>query len=214
MTTAPQGIAPKAPKLFKKRVIALFLSFFILGIFTLIAYIRGTWAETTERNPTSPQDKMVIQLYQNSQGQKIVRGSVLLDAPVSKVWGTITNYEKFTQIFKNMTSLSAKKIEENVYQLDGTAHTFLGDYPFQTKVKHEESPTKNSVSWSESSDPAITLNRGGWTLIPKEKQTLVVYSLELEMKSYPTFIVRNFLMIQTKLVLKEIQASVAQPSKN
>lgn len=207
MTTAPASkeTSSKPPKLLKKRVIALLSSFLILGVFFLIAYVRGTLAETVERNPNSPQDKMVIQLYQNAQGQKIVRGSLLVDFPIAQVWDTITNYEKFTQIFKNMTALTAKKMEDNFYQLQGTAHTFLGDYPFQAKVKHEESATQCSVSWNESTDPTITLNRGGWTLIPKNNQTLVVYSIEIELKSYPTFLVRNFLMFQTKLVLKEIQ---------
>lgn len=207
--TQKQSSSPRSP-FRKKRWIAFGASTLFVGVFFLYAFIRGTLADTVEKNPTNVSQGVLTQLFQNAQGQKIVRGALIIEASPEKVWKTITDYPKFPEVFSNMKELKVVKEEGGTSQIQGLAHTFLGDYPFEITVKHQSSEKEFKASWDQATD-LLKVNRGSWTLTPIENQTLVVYTLELEVKSFPKFLVRDFLLTQLKPTLLAVKTIVSQP---
>jgi uncharacterized membrane protein len=196
MDTPPASPPTPPRKRLGKRTRVLLV---ILAVFALLlvgAYIRGTWADTTPRDPASPADGVVCHLYRTPDGHTPVRCAVLLDHPIDKVWKVITDYDRYGEIFPTLRSAPVKVTRggaERVH-LSGLASSVFGDWPFDIHITHEESPQNRIASWHDRGADVL-VNRGSWKLTPKgEGRTLLVYSLEVEIKGYPNFLVRNILL--------------------
>ena len=70
----------------------------VLGLLVLVSvglvgwlYIRGTWADATPRNPSSAAEGPVAQLYRPAGENVRVRGAILLDHPIDRVWKEVSD---------------------------------------------------------------------------------------------------------------------------
>jgi hypothetical protein len=77
-------------------------------------------------------------------------------------------------------------------------------------VTHVESPQSGEYSalWSEEESGPFKIDRGGWSLSPVDKaqtQTLLVFTIQIELKDYPNFLVRNIIMDRLHSILKAVR---------
>ena len=83
------------------------------------------------------------------------------------------------------------------------------EWPFQSLVTQKEDPDDGEYSalWDEVDQGEFAVNRGGWTLKPHKdkKQTLLAFTLQIELKDYPNFLVRNIIMDRLHGVLKAMR---------
>src|SRR5262249_35723246 len=150
----------------------------LLLVFFLWMYVRGTWADTVPRNPQTPADGSITQLYHTPHGDVHVRCAILINAPVEKVWEVIRDYENHTRLLPYVSAMGMELKEGDRVHLIGVAHSRLwGDWPFAVNVDHKKVSDKEYVAnWDETSE-SITVNRGSWTLTATGRgQTLVVFA--------------------------------------
>jgi uncharacterized membrane protein len=203
--SSPGQSAPARRRL-KKRIWIPALLLVIVILALLGAWVRGTWADTEAINPSSSAEGIITQLYQMPDGAKQVRCAVLLDRPMRDVWTVLTDYDRFAEIFPTLTSAHGKPDAANPdqYHLTGELSSPVGTWTFSSVITHEESPEKFVAHWDSTSGP-ITRNRGSWTLTPAgEGKTLLVYTLEVEVRRWPTFLVRNVLLSRQRTVVESV----------
>ncbi len=188
----------------RRRAVAIILGVF--GLLLLGAYIRGTWADTTPRDPATVEEGIICHLYQTPDGRKPVRCAVLLDHPIDRVWSVLTDYPAWSETFPTLSAQPVKVTRpppgvrpdgvEDIAYLSGVASSVLGDWPFAIRVEQRRSPEKRVISWTgQRADADVRRNEGSFTLTPKEGgKTLLVYSLDVELTNYPAFVVRNILL--------------------
>jgi hypothetical protein len=127
------------------------------------------------------------------------------------VWKVVKDFASHAQFLRHLSNVTATPLRRGGTHLQGTAHSRLwGDWPFEMTVNEQESPDKGEYEalWNES-DEHFAVNRGGWTLKPTGKdQTLVVFTLEVEIKKYPSFLVRNVLMDRLGTVVGQMRDEV------
>ena len=194
--SAPAGgpVDPSERRHVRKRV---FVPLMVLGLFLVliaVAVVRGTWADTQEKNPASPRDGVITQLYKTAEGRKVVRCAVLIDQPMKEVWAAVTDYDRYLEIFPTLASAHARSEPGGKHRLQGEARWSWGTWDYDILISHQESPERCVTSWDSPGGDA-TVDRGSWTLTPvSEHHTLVVYQLEAEIGRYPNFLVRNVLL--------------------
>ena len=187
----------------KKRILVPSLFAAFLALLLLAAIVRGTWAGKVEKNPKTPADGIVTQLFEEA-GQKQIRCAMLVDFPMDKVWKAVTDYDHFTSIFPILKSAKATHEMDDKFHFTGTAGTIFGDFPFEARVNHEQSK-EQCTAWWDNPSGNLKRNRGRWVLTSMAANTtLVAYSLELEVAPYPTFFVRNVLLSRQKTVLRSL----------
>lgn len=211
-TVYQQGATIPTTVRVKKRI-AIPTAFVLLTVaVAILVWIRGTWADAIPKNPASSQEGIVTQLLQVDQDHKQVRSAVVVDRPLGDVWKAITDYDHFPRIFRNVSSAKASPQPDGTVQLDGAVTTIVGNWEFSTRLKHEESSDVSRVTWDDSSGE-MRMNRGSWTVQRlDERRTLIVYALEIEVKHYPSFLVRSALLTAAPEVLRSLQSWLAQSS--
>jgi len=166
----------------------------MIVVFLVIAIVRGTWADTTPRNPASSAEGPVTRLYQSPDGHKQVRTAMLFDYPVEEVWNTITDYAHYTEVFPFLSNVTAEKTPDQMQHIRATTHSALGDWTFDVLAKHTVMPESSTSQWDQPGGD-LSVNRGSWTLTPAGPgKTLAAYSLEIEINRVPTFAIRNVLL--------------------
>jgi uncharacterized membrane protein len=206
MATSPEAQPTPAPRRIKKRFLIPGIILGVLALFLLGMYIRGSWADTTPRDPATSADGIICQLLQTPEGHRPVRCAVVLDHPIDSVWKVVTDYERYHEIFPTLSSkpVTAVRDGDTRARVSGMASSLLGDWPFEINVKHEEFAQKRVAAWEGSSDQ-VKLNRGSWTLLPKDGgRTLLVYSLEVQLAGYPTWVVNNVLLSRQPGVVQAV----------
>lgn len=213
MATTPAAETPARPRRAKKRwVIPLGILVLVVGLL-LFAYVRGTWADATAKNPASSADGIVTQLYQTPEGHKQVRAAVVLDYPPAAVWEVVTDYANHDKIFRYVSRSEASREPDGRYHLRGVAHSSLwGDWPYDTHLTHDETADQGryTARWDEPSAP-VTVNRGIWILERAggdPDRTLLVYTLEIEVHPYPTFLIRNLILDRIAKLIADVQEAV------
>ena len=74
------------------------------------------------------------------------------------------------------------------------------------RIRHESSPEKRTASWDEPTGD-ITVNRGSWALLPAQAgKTLVVYTLDVEVRPFPAPLVRAVLLSRQKTVVEALKS--------
>jgi uncharacterized protein YndB with AHSA1/START domain len=198
MSSTP-ATQPGRPRRLKKRVL---IPVVLLGLLLLLfawLFVRGTWADSTARNPHSAAEGPVVQLLTGEPGRKEVRCALIVDRPPAEVWAVLTDYPHFADFFRYVSRIEVKSRTDQEVHLEGLAHSRLwGDWPFEVKVHHQTWPDKGAyvASWDDP-DEELPVNRGSWVLEPAgggRDKTLIVYTLQIETRHYPAFLVRNVLL--------------------
>ena len=207
-TPVPQAAQPQRAK---KRIYIPLILLVLLVLLGVGFYVRGTWADTVEKNPSGPDAGTVTQLLQKANGNVMVRSAVVVDAPPKDVWAVVTDYASHHQFLPYISKVTATKEADGRFLIAGVAQSRIwGDWPFQSLVTHTESPddAEYSTQWSEEDKDVFKVSRGTWTVTPfdkAKKQTLLVFTLQIELKNYPNFIVRNIIMDRLHSVLKSMR---------
>jgi Polyketide cyclase / dehydrase and lipid transport len=191
--TDPANVrAARRPGRLKKRVaIPILLLSVVIGLIAW-AVVRGTWADRNTRDPKSPTDGIVTQLYEGPDGRTYVRCAIILDQPMTDVWSVVTDYEHYSEVFPHVCHTRIDRDPDGRYHLIGAARTpVFGDWPFEVHIRHEESSRVCSSLW-DNPNQSLSVNRGGWTLTSLgPKTTLATYMLDVEIRPFPNFIIRN-----------------------
>lgn len=176
----------------------------------IFVWIRGTWADAVAKNPTRSEEGIVTQLLQIGGDHKYVHCAVVVDRPLRDVWKAVTDYDHFPQVFRNVSRAQATPQSDGYVQLEGAVGTIIGSWDFSARLKHEEGPDACQVSWDDASGD-VRVNRGSWSLQRlDERRTLIVYSLEIELQRYPSFLVRAALLAGAPNVLRSLQDWLAK----
>lgn len=192
-------------------VSALFLTL-LIGVL-----IRGSWAETVIKNPTDSSQGILRQLYQNPEGKKEVRSAAILDYPPDKVWGVITDYKHFQDIFGSrlwsMEVSAAEEDKDGKIHLTGKVNSKFGTWPIDVYITHNKTTEKYIASWNQPFGKVLT-NRGNWTITPAEEgKSLIVYTLETEVDPFPTFFTNTVLLSQSKNIIKSVEQRLKATEK-
>ena len=195
----------------RKRV--LFPAAFLLLVGGGIAgtFVRGSWADGVVKTPTTHKDGLIRQLLLKEDGRKVVRGALVVDATIDAVWRTITDYDHFAEFMPNVASLHSAIDPDGRIRLTGIISTIAADFPVDLHVKHD--PATFTTSWDEGTG-AFTVNKGHWMLEKHgDAHTLVVYELDIEVKGYPTPVVRALVLHRLKKTLRAVEKRVSQTKR-
>jgi coenzyme Q-binding protein COQ10 len=101
--------------------------------------------------------------------------SILIDAPLEKVFEIITDYEKYPEFLSEVKAIrvSERREGEALVQYEVSV---LKTIRYTLRLK-EEKPRR--VSWSLVEGELMRENRGSWLLEPQGKQTRATYSIEM-----------------------------------
>jgi uncharacterized protein YndB with AHSA1/START domain len=193
-TTGSPPATPPGRHLRKRILVPVALA--VVLVFVLVAaVVRGTWADTTPKNPATAAEGIVTQLYQTPDGHTQIRCAVILDYPAEEVWTTVTDYDHYAAIFPTLESARAEPTADGGHHLTGTARSVLGNWPFDAVFRNDEEPGKKYVASWDGGSGAVRVLRGNWTVTPTEPgQTLLVFTSEAELAGYPDWVVRNVLL--------------------
>jgi hypothetical protein len=186
----------------------------ILGVIllgTLLLILRGTWAETVVKTPTHLAQSPVTQLYRDAENATQVRCAILVAAAPQDAWAVITDYPNHPKFLPSVSALTSEPLEDGRFKVAGIAHSRIwGDWPFENKVRQEENPVdeKYATSWDESGK-GFVIDRGSWTVSRAgESQSLLVFTLQVELESYPNFLVRNVIMDRMPAILRAMRDEI------
>ncbi len=220
-TTSPASPpAGPEPKRVKKRLYIPMILLVLVVAFAIGFFVRGTWPDTTIQNPTGPADGAITQLFRKENGNVIVRCGVVVDAPPKDVWAVVSDYSKHHEFLPYVSKVEATKQPDGKLRINGSAHSRIwGDWPFESMVSHRETPADGEYSalWSEENVGLFAVSRGGWSLSPvgtDKKQTLLVFTLQIELKDYPNFIVRNVIMDRLHTILTSMRDETLKRKKD
>jgi hypothetical protein len=164
----------------------------LLGLLTLGAFVRGTWADSQPRVPATVEEGPVCQVYDSPEDGRQVRCALLLPYTLEEVWQVVTDYDNYGDI------CSCIRADQIVHEPDGRclleakADSGLASrVPFAVELRHDQELFRRVVSWDQP-DGNVLVNRGKWVLTPDGPgRTLLVLSLEVQVRGVPTFVLRN-----------------------
>jgi hypothetical protein len=198
---------PPSPPRRRRRWLVIPLVLLLLFVAAIgWTYVRGTHGSSEAKDPTEP-GQPVRQLYQND-GKICVRAAILLPYPRSKVWAAVTDYPRYDQFLPYLDDIAVEAREDGCHMTGGARSIVSGYWPFTIDIHEHKGDREWTAQWDEVPDETILVNRGKWTLIDrsgKEDQTLLVLTLETEVKGYPTFLLRNVFLHRLPLVLRSVE---------
>ncbi len=214
----PGPAASQAPATSPRRrrrwvVIPVLLLLLVLGTGVWF-YVRGTWADTTPRNPTQP-GRPVSQLYRTPDGHTTVRAAILLEQPRAAVWQVVTDFAHYDDFLPYLRDISVEEGMEGATVMTGEAKSaFSGYWPFTIHIHTNKGEKEWRAWWDEKGDGQVQVNRGGWALSePAPGRTLLVLALEAEVRDTQTFILRNFFLYRLRQVLKHVENRLEQETR-
>lgn len=174
-------------------------------VFCALLVLRGTVADESVRNPSTSKDRASKQLVLGPDGRKRVRYAKVFDHPPEVVWGAITAFGDYPEIFGRVGA--AQLIDEK----DGRARLQMtvtsgayGDWPFELLLTKRVAPGEWTLSWDQPGE-SVAVNRGGWTLTPAGPSgTLVVYEVDVEVEGVPVFFVRNVILTRVREPVRSV----------
>jgi len=172
-------------------------------------YIRGTWADDEVHFPKKVSDGPVSQIFRRDAEHKDNVCAVVLPYPPEKVWAVVTDYSHYSDFLPYIKNVEAVK-KDDLWNMKGQAEIPLaGDLPFEINI--HESKRDLSSGWSASWDEKpttgqIEINRGSWMLFDNgPNETLLVVTLEAQVRPTPTFLLRNYFLHRLKMVVKAVE---------
>jgi ribosome-associated toxin RatA of RatAB toxin-antitoxin module len=211
--STPSPASPKPPaRRWRKRWVLIPGALVLAAAVALaVLYVRGTWADTEPRDPASAADGPVSQIYLREGGFKQVRCAALLPYALDDVWDMLTDYTNYDKMLPYLADVTAEKKGDGEWVMQGQAKSaFRGYWPFQITITQRAGPDGGRIWWDEhSAEGEVQLNRGGWELRKRgDKETLLVLTLEVEVKSTPTFLLRSIFRHRFKEVMRAVQLAV------
>ncbi len=172
------------------------------------AIIHGNWSPALPE-PTRSSEGVRCGYESLPDGGKAVKCAFVVDKPMRSVKGMITDYNRFDKLFPYLRS--AKGIPQGGDQIRfvGTAHyTSYDSFDFEVLITHHEGLSDFTASW-DSPSKYLAKNKGNWNLHYLDSQhTLVTYTLELQVKGIPSFIIRNLLIDQVPQVAEAAKKNI------
>ena len=174
-------------------------------LFLVHAIVRGTLVQTPV-DPSAAGDGVVCGLNRLDDGSKRARCALFIDAPIDAVWGVITDYPHYPQIFPYLRTVAFANEPDGRVHMSGVASTKMyRDWPFDLYLVNQVTPELRTASWDEPGG-RLTTNRGNWTARRiSATQTLLSYSLEITVRHLPHFILRNVLLDHIPAVLLAVK---------
>jgi ribosome-associated toxin RatA of RatAB toxin-antitoxin module len=211
-TPTPSPAAPAPRRRWRKRWLLIPAGLCLAMLIAAgILYANGTWADSEPRNPASVGDRPISHIYEPAGGHKQVRCAILLPHTVDEVWDVLTDYSKYHEFLPYLANVETESVNENEVKMKGQARSiFQGYWPFEIIIHQQKSADGGRIWWDEQTpDAEVQINRGGWTLTKHgDKETLLVLSLETEVKGTPTFLLRNFFRYRFKQVVRAVDQAV------
>lgn len=107
-----------------------------------------------------------------------VEETIVIDAPLAKVWGVITDYERYPEFLPEMTAVSVVSRHDNVVVAKFDLEIMMR-FSYSLRLE-EEAPT--SLAWTLDSASMMVSNSGGWQLVAEGSTTRATYVLDVELK--------------------------------
>jgi uncharacterized protein YndB with AHSA1/START domain len=210
MTDIASSSMPPEPKRIRKRIVIPAAFIGVVTAFLVWGIVRGNLADPQPRNPSSAADGVMTQLIRNTDGRKQIRAVIIIKAPPERVWNVLTNYDRFSEVFPNISASKGVRDPDGRWHVTGEVRSIVGRWPMDVHVRHDESPSKFTASWDEPYG-AWKVNRGSWVVTPHGSgETLLEYNLDLSVSPFPDFVVRAVLLEQLKPVVKAVAKRAEQ----
>jgi ribosome-associated toxin RatA of RatAB toxin-antitoxin module len=104
--------------------------------------------------------------------------TIVIDAPLAKVWSIITDYERYPEFLPEMFSVSIVSRHENVVVAQFNLELMMR---FSYTLRLQEEPP-SAVRWTLDSASMMVSNSGGWQLTAEGDKTRATYVLDVELK--------------------------------
>jgi hypothetical protein len=181
----------------------------LLGLVLFAAlwtWVHGTWADAEPRQPGGVGQGPVCHLYQPPGEGKRVRCAALLGHPRRRVWEVVTDYAHYGDLLPYLSDVTVSPNEDGTTHMKGEAESALsGSWSFAIDVHEEKEGDTWRVWWDKPSN-SIEVNRGAWALTARgPRETLLVLTLEGEVRGYPTFFLRNVFLHRLKRVVRAVE---------
>jgi ribosome-associated toxin RatA of RatAB toxin-antitoxin module len=125
--------------------------------------------------------------------------TVVVDVPREKLWGVISDYEKYPQFISEMRSVRVLETKGNVQRVSFEIEIQV--LAFTRKVHYTLEFTNTppeKVRWRLVESDLVKGNDGGWTLeAAGEGKTKATYQIELRLSALVPKAVSNFLAEQS-----------------
>jgi ribosome-associated toxin RatA of RatAB toxin-antitoxin module len=201
--------ANSSPPRRRKRTIIPLILLTLLIVIGVGFFVRGTWPDDVEKNPASVADWTVTQLYRKPNSNVVIRCAVVVDAAPKKVWAVVTDYNSQGDFVPYVSKVVGAKRKDGRIQIDGVASSQLwGDWPYESVVTNTEAPDQGQYlsTWNAVDTDIFKVSRGSWQITPHgDKAALLVLTLQVELKDYPNFIVRNIIMDRVHTIVKAMR---------
>jgi uncharacterized membrane protein len=173
-------------------------------------YVRGTWADTEPRLPGHVGDEPVCHVFQPPGEEPCVRCAVLLPYPIEQVWDVIIDADRFGDICPYIQSAEVQHDPDHKSQIDARVQT-AGPFsvPFGIEVRNQRELERFVSRWDRTGGDVL-VNRGAWVLTPRgPDETLLELTMEVRMRAYPTFFLRNYSLQRLPQVVQAVQRRLA-----
>ncbi|HEX7896830.1 MAG TPA: SRPBCC family protein [Planctomycetota bacterium] len=192
-------------KLLRKRVLIPAALFLVTGTLFLVLVLRGTLASSETPRPSTSSEGALAQLWLTPEGRKVVRCAIVIDRPLDRVWGVVTGYAKFPEIFPTIRKAQSSVEADGRHRLRAdVSASLLGTWPIDVLIRHEEKGDVRVASWDQPTGDVLK-NAGSWTLTKVDDQrTLVEYLLDVEISGYPDWFVRAILRGRQRGILRAL----------
>jgi hypothetical protein len=173
-------------------------------------YVRGTWAETQPRMPADPEEEPVCQVLQLPGEEPCVRCAALLPYPIEQVWDVITDADHFGDICPYIQSAEVQYDPDHRCQIEARVQTGLPfTLPFGVEVRNQQELDRFVSRWDRTGGEVL-VNRGAWVLTPRGPgMTLLELTMEVRVRTYPTFFLRNYSLQRLPQVIRTVQRRLA-----
>ena len=204
MNDIPDSLAPPPPRRMKMRIVIPLVFIAVVSALLIWGIVRGNWSDAQPRNPTSAADGVMSQFLRTADGRKQMHAAIIVTAPPEPVWKVVTDYDHFSDLFPNISASKGVRDSDGRWHVTGEVRSFIGRWPMDLHVRHEESAGKFAASWDEPHG-AWKVNRGSWVVTQHGAgETLLEYNLELRVSPFPDFVVRAVLLGQLKPVMRAV----------
>lgn len=105
-----------------------------------------------------------------------VEQSIEIKAPISQIFGVISDFENYPNFFSNIQDVSVQKKTKNKVQAAFTLHVIMDIHYTLDLVLYPP----DRISWSLVKGDMMKSNNGSWTLKEMGKnKTLVTYAIDI-----------------------------------
>jgi hypothetical protein len=154
----------------------------------------GLCPDIIRRNPATPAEGIVCQVYQPPGEPAQARGAVVVPFPLEEVWAVVTDYEHYGDVCSSIHGAAVTYDPGGPTMLTGQGDTLLrGRMPFRVQMDYERRLDRWTVTWT--GDGGKVDNRGRWVLTPTERaESLVELEQDVCVDGIQPVFIRTFLM--------------------